>query len=296
MDAQTATAEIAACFPDLRLETAVEIPGGWDNLTLEVNGSLIFRVPHGRANWRQLETEIKLLPRLAPALPTPIPEFKFVGHARDGKPIVGYGKIPGTPLRFTDGAPPGGGDLARSIGEALAALHRFPAQEAAGSGAPAHTPAEWRESYRQLRSAFRGRVAPSLDAPARRAVDVLWSEFLERDDYFRFRSALIHSDLESGHLLIAPSGGKLAGIIDWGDAAIGDPALDFAGVRDECGPAFAALVLDAYQGNADATLLDRARFYSAIAPIYEVLLGLDTGDDGHVDRGLARLQSRIEAG
>jgi len=39
---------------------------------------------------------------------------------------------------------------------------------------------------------------------------------------------LTHSDVTLDHLLLAPSGDRLAGIIDFGDVELGDPAYDFA--------------------------------------------------------------------
>ena len=39
---------------------------------------------------------------------------------------------------------------------------------------------------------------------------------------------LIHSDVTDDHLLLAPAGDRLAGVIDFGDVELGDAAYDFA--------------------------------------------------------------------
>jgi aminoglycoside phosphotransferase (APT) family kinase protein len=47
---------------------------------------------------------------------------------------------------------------------------------------------------------------------------------------------LAHADLGAEHLLAAD--GRLTGVIDWSDAAVTDPALDFARLYRDFGPAF----------------------------------------------------------
>ena len=41
------------------------------------------------------------------------------------------------------------------------------------------------------------------------------------------RPALLHCDIGPGHVFYDPEAGKLTGVIDFGDVAIGDPARDF---------------------------------------------------------------------
>ncbi|MFC6847283.1 phosphotransferase [Streptomyces caelestis] len=49
--------------------------------------------------------------------------------------------------------------------------------------------------------------------------------------------ALVHGDLGPGHLLAQD--GALTGVIDFGDAHIGDPAVDLAWALNGTSPAFA---------------------------------------------------------
>lgn len=37
----------------------------------------------------------------------------------------------------------------------------------------------------------------------------------------------VHGDFRHGNILVDPATGRLTGVIDWGNAAVGDPALDF---------------------------------------------------------------------
>jgi aminoglycoside phosphotransferase (APT) family kinase protein len=96
-----------------------------------------------------------------------------------------------------------------------------------------------------------------------------------------FEPALIHSDLGPEHLLVRD--GRLAGVIDWGDTRVGDPALDYSWLLN--GP-FA-------DWDVDADLRRRARFYHRLAPWYEAHYGLFTNQPTHLERGLAGIQERL---
>lgn len=61
--------------------------------------------------------------------------------------------------------------------------------------------------------------------------------------------ALVHSDLGAEHLLAV--GGDLTGVIDWSDAALADPAVDFARLYRDFGQEFLVSVVDAYGGLSD---------------------------------------------
>lgn len=56
--------------------------------------------------------------------------------------------------------------------------------------------------------------------------------YLENDVPLFFEGApkLVHNDLWAEHILVDPRSGSVSGIIDWGDAVISDPAVDFASV------------------------------------------------------------------
>jgi aminoglycoside phosphotransferase (APT) family kinase protein len=77
--------------------------------------------------------------------------------------------------------------------------------------------------------------------------------------------------------------GRLAGVIDWGDARLGDPALDYAWLLN--GP-----FLD---WDVDPDLRWRARFYHRLAPWYEAHYGLFTNRPAHIERGLAGIRVRL---
>jgi aminoglycoside phosphotransferase (APT) family kinase protein len=104
-----------------------------------------------------------------------------------------------------------------------------------------------------------------------------------------FAPALLHGDLYPEHLVCR--GGRLAGVIDWGDTRVGDPALDFLWLLhhhprgDE--------VLAAYDGAIDDGFRERALFYHRLAPWYEADYGLVVERPAHVAAALAELRARL---
>jgi aminoglycoside phosphotransferase (APT) family kinase protein len=83
--------------------------------------------------------------------------------------------------------------------------------------------------------------------------------------------------------LIARTLGGVAGVIDWDDVRIGDPALDYAWLLN--GP-FG-------DWDVDEELRRRARFYHRLAPWFEAHYGIFTGRPGHLDDGLAGIRARF---
>ncbi len=57
---------------------------------------------------------------------------------------------------------------------------------------------------------------------------------------------LAHNDLCADHVLVDPATGRLAGIIDFADAMVGDPVLDFVGLLTVGDRPFVAQVLRHY--------------------------------------------------
>jgi aminoglycoside 2''-phosphotransferase len=305
---------IQSCFPRFEVHSISYLAEGWSSTVWEVNGSHVFRFPKRPAIDSGLRKEIRLLPALGPALPLPIPQFDFVwqgGPEYEGV-FVGYPKLPGVELlpqewRAQTVWPP------RQLGEFLTSLHRFPLSRAIALGVAGGDGASWREEYQTLYETVQRRVGPLLDEPTRGNLSRVWREFVDDPANFQFQPALIHRDLCAEHILVekrarcSPAGcagcssdsdlfdpeqARITGILDWEDAAIGDPAFDLTGLLD-FGPDSVQRVLAAYRGPRDGGTLDRARFYRAIVPCHEILFGLECGLPQHVTAGLKDLDGRF---
>lgn len=114
---------------------------------------------------------------------------------------------------------------------------------------------------------------------------------MDDDRIWQFAPCLTHGDLGPEHVLVAPDG-DLAGVIDWGGAAIGDPVRDLACPLESWSTA-GERVLAAYGGEPDRGVRERARFAFALMPWHEVAHGLATGQAAFVASGLAGVGARL---
>jgi aminoglycoside phosphotransferase (APT) family kinase protein len=131
---------------------------------------------------------------------------------------------------------------------------------------------------------------PLLAESERAHVTRDWATFLDDDTLWRLAPCLVHADLGLGHILVDDRG-DLAGVIDWSDVVVGDPAVDFAILLNDL-PAQGERALAAYGGAPDAGFLARAAFAWRFVPFHEVRYGLEAGRDTFVERGLAAVRAR----
>jgi aminoglycoside phosphotransferase (APT) family kinase protein len=203
-------------MPDLADHPLVVVePWGTDNAIWRLGHELVVRLP--RIHWAagQAELEAEWLPRLAPHLPVALPEPVALGEPADNYPYrwAVHRWIPG------EGAALDRFDDPVAFALALAATTRA-LQSVSTKGAPpatnrARTLAEYDEATRW----FIDRASHLIDAAA--ALDV-WEEALAAPPH-QGPPVWVQGDLE-GNCLVRD--GRLCGIVDWGSACAGDPAVD----------------------------------------------------------------------
>ena len=96
--------------------------------------------------------------------------------------------------------------------------------------------------------------------------------------------ALLHHDLATEHILADPAGGRITGVIDWGDVWIGDPAMDLAGFAHDCDAATLDALISAY-GPVDDGFRRRAVWYGSLGPFHLLYFGLHINDPARVAEG-----------
>ena len=253
-------------------------------------GAYVVRVPkHARA-WAALEREAALLPALAArGVPFVTPTAEVV-RGEDGALVAAVHRyVDGAPLTRARLAALRGARrerLARQLAAFLGALHAVPLVEARALGVA--EPELWDEVYAPLTVAVR----PHVGAATAAGLDVLGARFVADAGERRAVRALVHGDIAGAHLLV-DADGALAGVIDFGDAMIGDPALDFAGLLNDAPRAFLERVLAHYPQTIDAGARERAAWYIAVAPLYAVREGVERGDAALLARGRRELASRV---
>ena len=276
---------VAGRFPTLALDPFAPIGDGWDCFTYLAHDEWVVQIPRTEATVATLRRQIALLPELArevsAAIPVPV-------HVSIDPTVMVYRALEGRSLLEIELSP--NAILPERLGRFLYDLHTVPLEFVGLRGEGGEG---WRREYREVLDGFRARVFPLLRDDEREHAGAMFDRFVGEDANFRFPAALVHNDLGPAHILATPTG-DLAGVIDWGDAALGDPAMDLAWVLHHA-PAIGDRALAAYGGPPDATFVERARFYDAISPWYEVLHGLDTGQPSFVASGLEGLRERFPA-
>jgi aminoglycoside phosphotransferase (APT) family kinase protein len=197
--------------------TPVEVDG-WDNTTFRLGATMSVRLPSADGYVAQVDKEQRWLPALAPALPVPIPTP--LGRGEPGplfpRPWSVYGWIEGDLLRAD--LVPDPVALAEDLAGFLAALYaRPPDGPAPGAhsfsrGAPVST---WDEQTRQMLAELAGTI------DARGALGAWEAALAAR---CQTPPVWVHGDVTGTNLLVRD--GRLAGVLDFGCSAVGDPACD----------------------------------------------------------------------
>jgi aminoglycoside phosphotransferase (APT) family kinase protein len=194
--------------------TMVE-PWGTDNAIWRLGEDLVVRLP--RIHWAtaQVDQDARWLPRLAPSLPVPIPEPVSVGEPGSGYPYhwAVHRWIPGEAA-----SPQGISDAETFAGDLAGFVQRLQALPTDGAPAATNRARSVHDYDADTRQAIDG-ASDLIDA---RAATVIWEEALAAPPY-EGPPVWVHGDLEGNCLVVE---GRLSGIVDWGSACAGDPAVD----------------------------------------------------------------------
>jgi aminoglycoside phosphotransferase (APT) family kinase protein len=192
---------------------------GWDNITFRLGDELSIRLPGADGCVPQVAKEHRWLPVLAWHLPLPIPEPVAMGRPGDGfpRPWSVYRWIAGEPASTGQVGDPAG--FARALAGFLAALQAIDPSGGPPAGAGnffrGGPLATWDEQTRQLIRL----TADDIDAQAATSVwDTALASTWEQEPVW------VHGDVTASNLLVV--GGALHAVIDFGGAAVGDPACD----------------------------------------------------------------------
>ncbi|MGN9758879.1 aminoglycoside phosphotransferase family protein [Streptomyces sp. SD31] len=190
---------------------------GTDNAMYRLGADLVVRLPRLPGGARQIDTEHRWLPHLAPCLPLPVPT-----PLAKGEPGAGYG-LPWGVYEWLDGENSYDAPLVE-LPEAAEQLGRFVAalREVDAVGGPPSwrgDPVGKHDDY--VRTAIRDLGAAGVLNPE--VATAAWEETL-RLPQWDAAPVWLHGDLLPGNLLT--SAGRLTAVIDFGGLGVGDPAAD----------------------------------------------------------------------
>jgi aminoglycoside phosphotransferase (APT) family kinase protein len=189
---------------------------GTDNAIYRLGDEMGVRLP--RIHWaeQQIAKECEWLPRLAPLLPAPVPVPLATGEPGDGYPFpwLVYPWLQGSDLQ--QGPVADLNQVARDVAAFVRTLEGVDPTDGPVVRRRGGRLAEFDESTRHF---IRG-LDDLIDAGSAQAV---WRAALDADPW-PGPPVWVHGDLLPGNLLVRD--GRLAGVIDWSGAGVGDPACD----------------------------------------------------------------------
>lgn len=226
-----ATRAIQSQIPDIAAIGVEAIGSGWENDAFVVYDRWIFRFPRRREVAEQLDKERGLAPIVARALS----DVGIAGPAMSipGEPcddfayrFTGDPRLPGTPA---DQLPKGQIDttaIAETLGVALVRLHSIPVSEVANLGLDmvdvgADGPEPCLQEAQLIADDLSSRETSEV------AECVAWlanSPIVPR--HYSGELRLLHNDLSPDHVPLDSETQRVVGLLDFGDAAFGNPALD----------------------------------------------------------------------
>ncbi len=287
--------QVEACT-GIEVKQYRKIATGWENVVLEVNGEYIFRVPMFRNGWTRLRREVLLLSGLSRRLSVSVPHYEFVWEGDRGHPqrFAGYRKIQGVPMVRGSFRRAWVDRLGEDLGHFLTELHSLRLKPREQQLVTLHTVQSWRDSDRRFYRQVRRLAYPLLRHDDRVLADAFWKDFFERITRHSFVPKFIHRDLTGGNIIIDPSRSKLIGVIDWGDAQVGDPAFDFVGLF-EVNTHLGERALDTY-GRRKEGFSERVDMYFKTIPFVEISWGVRQRARRFVELGLRHFRQRLALG
>lgn len=265
---------IRRAYPERAPKRLRFVRDGLVNDVVIVDDELVCRFP--KYPWAEevLQREARALVVARRHLAVRVPEFERL-EAR----FCAYRLLAGVPLTRTLllrlPAPQRTAVLTEVV-EFVRALHAIPEAELRRANIEPSLANRDRAWWLAFLDDLREHVFPHLIDYQRAHAEALFAPLLAGELDLAHRPRLIHGDLGPHHLLFDADRGRLAGVIDFGTAGLGDPAVDLASLLHAFGESLVTpLLADDPDG---APLLERARFWAGTLELQWALLGLRDGE------------------
>ncbi|MGH0946323.1 aminoglycoside phosphotransferase family protein [Bacillus mycoides] len=277
---------IKEALPDLSIHSYIQNEEGWDNITVIINDELLFRFPRklGYANRIPLEKELcTILSHSLQEIEIPKYHLLYKNDCNTVPFCSYYPLIHGEPLTSELVAKLEKKELEVIITQLatfLATLHSIPLKRTETLGFPIEkTLTYWKELQTKLNQYFTN----SLTSLQKSALNRLFENFFTCITKSTFQNAIIHADFTHHHILFNNLHKNISGVIDFGDAQIGDPAFDFAGLYYDFGREFTTSVYEQYSAlisHRDPLLIHRiTTFYQYSPLLHNLIYNIETNNE-----------------
>ncbi|MDC3961474.1 macrolide 2'-phosphotransferase [Polyangium jinanense] len=244
----------------------------------------VVRTPRRMAVVESARVEARVLGLVRGHLPVAVPHWRVfteqvIAYPRlGGVPAVTVDPAVGVVWNRVDPAAPSE-TFIHSFAEALAALQKVSVRAIEEAGVPRKSIDDTRVEIARAMDETREILATPDVVWAR------WQRWLANDAIWPRHLALVHGDLHPGHMLLDEEG-RLTGILDWTEAHLGDPSIDFALFVGAFGKAALDACLERFEAAGGTTwsgLAAHAAERWAAFPALGAKWGLTAGNDGAIE-------------
>lgn len=239
-----------------------------------INGELIFRFPKHEYAFKHLKDEARILRLLQNYITLEIPTPLY-----ESDDCLAYRMIPGETLRrdLLIRLPQ---DDQQAIADQLAQffkeLHNVPINEVAGFEIPMADALMKYEGWVNAYERIREKVFPLLLPHVREWATEHFESHLADRGNFEYELKMVDTDIPPYHIMFDKQENRINGIIDFGCAGLGDPAIDFGVIIYNYGESFIERFYKVYP--EVETYLKRARFYAGTHEVRWLLTGIEKDD------------------
>jgi macrolide phosphotransferase len=165
-----------------------------------------------------------------------------------------------------------------ALANVLTELHSISEQEAKEVGVKILSPEAMRQEVKDRIDLVKKEMGMSKELETR------WNTWVDNDALWPGFGTFVHGDLYAGHVLTEKDG-TIRGIIDWSEAHISDPAIDFAGHSAVFGEESTRDLIHEYErlgGRTWDKLFEQAVERQASSPLNYAAFALQSNDEKHL--------------
>ena len=265
------------CIPEIGAASLRPFAMGGDWIVAELDNERLVRFPRDACATEVFAKEVSILDglqRVRLPIHTPIILQRWYGDRTRSMPFVVMTRVDGTPvhkLRGFSANPAFTQSLAAMLGE----LHGFAVARLAHGEFDVRSKSQWcslgYSLFIELLDSIAELLRPSVEVAVREAIVRVFNFAAQSPS----QGVLLHGDLTYDNILVDPINGNVTGVIDFGDAQIGDPAFDFRTLVECFGEEASSKVYSQYaslRDERDDTFWQRTHLYAQLKPL-ETLIG-----------------------
>jgi len=239
-----------------------------------INNEVVFRFPKHEYAFKHLKDEARILRLLRNyiTLETPSPLY-------EGVDFLAYRLIHGETLRRdillrlpVDNQQAVADQLAQFFKE----LHGIPVNEVSDDEIPMADALMQHEGWLKVYQRIKEKVFPLLMPYLREWATEHFESYLTDERNFQYELRMVDTDIPPYHIMFDRQRKRINGVIDFGCAGLGDPAIDLGVILYHYGESFVQRFYQVYP-EAEA-YLKRARFYAGAQELRWLLTGIERND------------------